>query len=98
VFELDNSEIKINSYELKDSNGNIITLAHNWETVPFLDDGIINKSKGNVPESIKECINCYNQVADSFNILLNNSICFFDKIGIRFTDADEEAATTIKGG
>ena len=91
-----NSEININNYELKDSNGNMRSLASNWAATHKVDEGIIRKSKGNVPDSIKDCINASGQVFDSFNNLLNNSIRFFEKAGLIFADADQTAAKAIK--
>ena len=94
---MSSSEISINDYELKDCNGNMRSLASNWSAAPKLDEGIISKSKGNVPDSIKSCINGSNCVFNSLDNLLNNSIRFLEKTGITFAEVDQSAANAIKG-
>jgi hypothetical protein len=90
-------EIKINEYELENYNSNLKELLGGWNSIPSINTTPAKKSTGDSAECIND--NCFGakQVKKNFSIVLENSIGFFEAIGISFSDADNESANAIKG-
>lgn len=89
-------EIVITDYELKECNGNLKDLYSNWSGVPTVSEEIICTSEGNSSEQIKSCLSMTNQVSNSMQKLLSNSVAFFDALGVSFHDSDASAAQNIE--
>lgn len=88
-------EIKITDYELKECNGNLKTLSSTWMSVPEISDKTITKSKGYSADSVKSCLDVTMKMSNAMQQLLDNSVTFFESLGISFHDSDASAAQNI---
>lgn len=92
---MSNKEISITEFELEDCKGNLRTLQANWESVPAVPVAVMTTSRGNSPEAVKNCLEATAQVSDAFDDLLENSLTFFQSMGIAFQESDEKAAQSL---
>lgn len=88
-------EISITEFELEDSKGHLAKLKFNWAKVPTISASVISESKGNSADKVKSHLESTNQVSDSFQVLLDNSLSFFSQMGIAFQESDEKASQNI---
>lgn len=89
-------EIKITDYELKECNGNLKSLSSMWTGVPKVSEKTINVSEGYSAEKVKSCLSMTKQVSNSMQQLLDNSVAFFEALGVSFYDSDTSAAQNIE--
>lgn len=89
-------EIKITDYEFKECNGNLKKLSSIWSEVPRVSVKTISVSRGYTAERLKGCLDKTNQVSKSMQLLLDNSVSFFENLGISFHDADIFVAHNIE--
>lgn len=89
-------EIKITDYELKECNGNLKSLSSMWADVPKVSEKTISTSGGNSAERVQSCLSMTKQVSKSMQQLLDNSVTFFEVLGISFHDGDFSAAQNIE--
>ena len=90
------NEIKITEFQLIECNGNLKTLSRQWKNVPNLTGDIIKKSEGYSAEDVKLSLDATKQVSNELDTLLNNSILFFENLGISFKESDEAASKYIE--
>lgn len=89
-------EIKITDYELKECNGNLKSLSSTWAGVPKVSEKTISTSGGNSAEQVQSFLGMTKQVSSSMQQLLDNSVAFFEALGITFHDSDTSAAQNIE--
>lgn len=89
-------EIKITDYELKECNGNLKSLSSTWSGVPKVSENTISTSGGNSAEQVKSCLSMTKQISSSMQQLLDNSVAFFEALGVSFHDSDTSAAQNIE--
>lgn len=90
-----NQEICITEFKLEESEGNLRTLQTNWGMVPVISESTIDTSKGKSAECVSSSLGVTTQVSNSFQTLLDNSIRFFEQLGISFKESDEAASKNI---
>lgn len=84
-------EISIVEYELSDCNGNLRTLRGSWESMPSITEQL-GESRGEAADEARDCVDAAAQVRAAMQTLLTDTISFFERTGITFRDADDEAA------
>mgnify|MGYP004563588673 CR=1 FL=1 len=89
-------EIKITDYELEECNGNLKSLSSTWAAVPKVSGKTIGTSRGHSAEQLITCLNMTKQISKSMQQLLDNSVMFFEELGISFQDSDASAARNIE--
>lgn len=92
---MSNKEIKVSTFELVASNGNLKALSSNWSAMPSVSAASISESKGRSAECIKDISDVTLQVKKSFAELINNTVGFLSSVGVSFEDADSTAAQNI---
>ena len=90
-----NKEIKISTYELADSNGNLKALSANWGAMPSISADSISESKGKSADCLKDISGVAKQVSKAFAALVDNSVGFLSSVGVSFEEADSAAAQNI---
>ena len=89
-------EIKITDYEVKECNGDLKSLSSMWAGVPTVSEKTISTSGGNSAERVQSCLGMTKQVSNSMQRLLDNSVAFFQALGISFHYSDTSAAQNIE--
>lgn len=91
---MSDKEITIVEYELVKSNGNLKTLRGSWDGMPKIPD-LLDESKGAAADAARDCGAAAGQVRASLSQLLESSIAFFERAGISFQEADQNAAENV---
>ena len=89
-------EISIISYELNDCEGNLKNLQQEWASSPEIEIGVFFKSRGHVVNTLLDSLKVADRIKKNMAILLNNTVDFFEKTGIQFSEADNTAAKDIQ--
>lgn len=91
-------EIYIKKIELESTNGNMYKLRDAWITNDQgFDVNQFGQSKGYAASIVFEDVPLVlAQVSKKLTELLDNSIAFFENVGVNFASADLEAANKIK--
>lgn len=89
-------EIKVRKYELQDCNNNLKQLSMEWSGIPKLSESIVSDSVGYTADAAKTCIGLTQQLSHSMQQLLDNSIIFFENLGISFEESDATASKKIE--
>lgn len=92
---MSNNEICITEFELANSEGNLRKLEENWTQVPIVPESTLSQSKGNSAKAVCASLQATTQISHSFQVLLDSTVDFFDKMGIAFHESDESAARNI---
>ena len=92
---MSNNEICITEFELADSKGHLGQLKENWMQVPSVPESTLSQSQGASAKAVCASLQATTQISQSFQVLLDNTVEFFDKVGIAFHESDENAARNI---
>lgn len=81
--------------QLENCNGNLKIIRICNSSIKIEQEPVI-KSKGDSADSLNDSSHTAVELKKSFDNLLNCSISFFENVGRRFDDADEQAARSIE--
>ncbi len=88
---MSNQEITVVEYELEASGGNLRTLQSGWNDMPAIQD-LLEESAGLAAEKARDAVDCAHQARQALSQLLDKSIAFFERVGLTFQEADQNAA------
>jgi len=86
-------QISINTDLLKECNGNLKTLHNEWDKEKRIENNF-SVSAG-ARQAAEECLNEMIGCANEFDCVLENSIDFFQNLGVSFEETDQKAAAAI---